>query len=81
LERLVLEADRRPEILAKGNPRADPRSIQEGSSSTATGADTDLQTVNICLSCPPVFVSCLLPEAISSEFDAGGDHVYSAELS
>jgi hypothetical protein len=39
----VLEADRRPEILAKGNPRADPRSIQEGSSGTAPGANTDLQ--------------------------------------
>jgi hypothetical protein len=48
LERLVLEADRRPEILAKGNPRANPRSIQEGSSGTAARANANLQGAVTC---------------------------------
>ena len=43
LERLLLERNRLSEILAKRNPRADPRSIQEGSSGTAAAADADLQ--------------------------------------
>jgi hypothetical protein len=36
LERFPLERNRRSEILVKRSPRADPRSIQEGSSGTAT---------------------------------------------
>ena len=43
LERLVPERDRRAEILAEGNPRADPREIQGGSSGTAAAAAADLQ--------------------------------------
>ncbi len=43
LERLLLERNRHPEILAEGNPRADPRPIQEGSSGAAAAADADLQ--------------------------------------
>ena len=43
LERLLLERNPLSEILAKRNSRADPRSIQEGSSGAATGANADLQ--------------------------------------
>ena len=43
LERLLLERNPLSEILAKRNPRADPRSIQEGSSGTTAAADADLQ--------------------------------------
>ena len=42
LERLLLERNWLSEILGKGNPRADPRSIQEGSSGITTAADADL---------------------------------------
>ena len=50
LERLLLERNRLAEILAKGDPRADPRSIQEGSSGTTAAADTDLQGAVTCRS-------------------------------
>ena len=43
LERLLLERIPLSEILAKRDPRADPRSVQEGSSDTATAANADLQ--------------------------------------
>ncbi len=43
LERLLLERNPLSQILAEGNPRADPRSIQEGSSGATTAADADLQ--------------------------------------
>ena len=43
LERLLLERNPLSEILAKRDPRADPRSVQEGSSDTATAANADLQ--------------------------------------
>jgi hypothetical protein len=43
LERLLLERNRLSEILAKRKSRADPRSIQEGSSDTAVAASADLQ--------------------------------------
>ena len=56
LERLLLERNRHPEILAQGNPRADPRPIQEGSSGAAAAADADLQgpvrVVCCCLKAP-----------------------------
>ena len=42
LERLLLERNRRPEVLAKGRARADPRSVQEGSSGTAAAAPATL---------------------------------------
>jgi hypothetical protein len=43
LERFLLERNRRAEILAERVPRADPHSIQKGSSDTAAGAYADLQ--------------------------------------
>ena len=43
LERLLLERNPLSEILAERNSRADPRSIQKGSSGTAAAADADLQ--------------------------------------
>ena len=43
LERLLLERNRRPEVLAKRKARADPRSVQEGSSGTTAAANADLQ--------------------------------------
>ena len=43
LERFLPETNRRPEILAKGIPRADHRSIQEGSSAGPAAANADLQ--------------------------------------
>ena len=45
LERLVLERNPLSEILAERGSRAGSRSIQQGSSGTADGADTDLQVV------------------------------------
>ena len=43
LERLLLERHPHPEILAEGNPRAGPHSIQEGPSGSAAAATADLQ--------------------------------------
>ena len=43
LERFLFERNRLSEILAKGNPRADPGPIQEGSSGTAATANANLQ--------------------------------------
>src|SRR4029077_8580627 len=43
LERRLLERNRRTEILAERNARADPHTIQEGSSAAAAAADADLQ--------------------------------------
>jgi hypothetical protein len=62
LERLLLERNPLSEILAKRNPRADPRSIQEGSSGTAAAADTDLQGA-------VKFVPCLLSAARMRMFE------------
>jgi hypothetical protein len=42
LERFLLERNRLSEILAKGNPRTDRRSIREGSSGTTATANADL---------------------------------------
>src|SRR4029077_18443337 len=43
LERRLLERNRRTEILAERNARADPHTIQEGSSAAAAAADADFQ--------------------------------------
>ena len=43
LERLLLAADRRAEILAERKARADPREMEGGSSGTAAAAAADLQ--------------------------------------
>src|SRR5262249_48723905 len=64
LERFLPERNRLSEILAKGNPRSDPRSIQEGSSGTAATANTDLQGAVKSESCSlPLVPPIALPRA------------------
>jgi hypothetical protein len=51
MERFLFERNQRSEILAKGNPRSDPISIQEGSSGAGATANADLQGAVNFLSC------------------------------
>ena len=51
LERLLLERNTLSEILAKGNPRAGPHSIQEEPSGSAAAATADLQGAVKSASC------------------------------
>ena len=57
LERLLFEGNPLSEILAKGNPRADHRPIQQGSSGTVATANADLRGA-------VKFVSCCLPHVL-----------------
>ena len=63
LERLLLERNPLSEILAERDPRADPRSIQEGSSGTAAAAAADLQGAVKFVSVPCLFSACFCPSS------------------
>ena len=58
LERLLFERNPLSEILAKRDPRANPRSIPEGSSGTTTAANADLQGAVKIVLCTRVRMWC-----------------------
>jgi hypothetical protein len=66
LERFLLERNPLSEVLAEGNPRTYPRSIQEGSSGTAATANADLQGAVKSVSCflPLLFCQTAYSERI-----------------
>ena len=80
LERLLLERIPLSEILAKRDPRADPRSVQEGSSDTATAANADLQGAMKLVPCtrarmwhgPDLWEGSVLSDWSSSQINCSG---------